>query len=266
MRRMQRLTMSWWLMAACGPEAPQGGSTATDPDPSSTSASSTDTPSPSTSTTEAPTTGTPTTEISTTTDSTGAESSTTGTTSVTSTTGDSSSGESTATEGGTTGEAAPCCVAPEEPTSSVQAQTPVGTRALPWAVYSISGGECGGQRFLYLYPEASGVEAPIFEIQGVDHLEIAVSNYMGMWPSDFLGTGPAEVWAHFGGQSANITGEITISEYDSGSEDTLWCDPEVTPIVPDAHVSFTIALKADGWDIAGEVVANYCPELNKLCP
>ena len=30
MRRMQRLTMGWWLMAACGPEAPQGGSTAMD--------------------------------------------------------------------------------------------------------------------------------------------------------------------------------------------------------------------------------------------
>lgn len=257
------------MMAACGPEAPEGGSTAADPDPSSTSPSSTDTPIPSTSTastTEAPTTGAPTTEVSTTIDSTGAESSSTGPGPATSTTGDDSSGESTATEGSTTGEAAPCCVAPDQPTSSVQAQTPVGTRALPWAAYSISGGECGGSRFLYLYSEASGVEAPLSEMEGVDHLEIRISSSMDMWPNDFLGTGPAQVTAHFDGQFASIAGEITILEYDSGSEDTLWCDPESTPVMPDGHLSFTIAVKADGWDIAGEVVASYCPALDKLCP
>lgn len=254
------------MMAACGPEAPEGGSTAMDPDPSSTNPSSTDTPIPSTSTaTEVPTTGAPTT-VSTTTDSTGAESSTSGPMPATSTTGDTSSGEPTATEGNTTGEAAPCCVASDEPTSTVQAQTPVGTRALPWAVYSISGGECGGARFLYLFSEASGVEAPLFGMDGVDHLEIVISGHMDMWPEDFIGTGPAMVNAHFGGQSASIAGEVTILEYDSGSEDTLWCEPETTPVVPDAHISFTIALKTDGWDIAGEVVADYCPALSKFCP
>lgn len=245
------------MVAACGPGAPEGGSTATDPDPSSTTHSSTDTPIPSTSTastTEVPTTGAPTTEVSTTTDSTGAGSSAT------------SSGESTATEGSTTGEAAPCCVAPDEPTSTVQAQTPVGTRALPWAFYSISGGECGGMRYLYLYPEASGVEAPLFDMDDVDYLEISISAYMNMWPGDFIGTGPAEVRAHFDGQSANITGEITILQYDSGSEHTLGCLPEETPVMPDAHILFTIALKADGWDIVGEVVAGYCPALSKFCP
>ena len=184
----------------------------------------------------------------------------------TSTTGDTSSGDMTTTEGSTTGEAAPCCVAPDEPTSSVQAQTPVGSRALPWAVYGISGGECGGTRFLYLYSEAAGVEAPLFDMDGVDHLEITLSSYMDMWPDDFIGTGPAEVKAHFDGQSASIAGEITILQYDSGSEGYLWCDPEGTPVTPDAHISFTIALKADGWDIAGEVVADYCPALDKICP
>ena len=262
MQRVQRFTICGWMVAACGPQSPEGGSTATDPEPSSTTSSSTDTPSPST---EVPTTGAPTTEGSTTTDSsTGAESSTTGP--ATSTTGDTSSGDMTVTEGSATGEAAPCCVAPEEPTSSVQAQTPVGTRALPWAAYGISGGECGGERLLYLYPEASGVEAPLFSMNGVDHLEITISTYMDMWPNDFLGTGPAEVKAHFDGQSAGVAGEITVLEYDSGSEGSQWCDPEATPVMPDAHVSFTIALKADGWDIAGEVVAAYCPSLDKLCP
>jgi hypothetical protein len=148
----------------------------------------------------------------------------------------------------------------------VQAQTPVGTRALPWASYSISGGECGGTRYLYLYPEASGVEAPLFDMDGVDYLEITISAYMNMWPGDFIGTGPAEVRAHFDGQSADITGEITVLQYDSGSEDTLGCLPEETPVMPDAHISFTIALKTDGWDIAGEVVAGYCPALSKFCP
>ena len=89
---------------------------------------------------------------------------------------------------------------------------------------------------------------------------------MDMWPDDFIGTGPAEVKAHFDGQSASIAGEITILQYDSGSEFTLGCDPEATPVMPDAHISFTIALKADGWDIAGEVVADYCPALSKICP
>lgn len=263
MRRMQRLAICGWMTAACGPGAPEGGTTPTEPDPSSTTASSTDTPSPSTSTastTEVPTTGASTTEGSTTTDSTSAA------TSTTSTTDDTASGESTATEGSTTGEAAPCCVAPDEPTSSVQAQTPVGTRALPWAAYGISGGECGGARFLYLYSEASGVEAPSFELDGVDHLEIMINSYRGMWPNDFIGTGPAEVTARFDGQFASVTGELTVLEYDSGSEDTLGCTPEMTPVMPDAHISFTIALKADGWDIAGEVVAGYCPALSKFCP
>jgi hypothetical protein len=266
---MQRRAFCWLMMAACGPEVPQGGSTATDPDPTSTSASSTDTTSPSTSTastTAVPTTGAPTTEGSTTADSTGVESSTTGPVPVTSTTGDTSSEGSTDTEGSTTGEPTPCCVAPAEPTSSVQAQTPVGARTLPWAVYSVSGGECGGARFLYLYPEASSVEAQSFEMDGPDYLKLTVSTYMDMWPNDFIGTGPAEVEARFDGQFANTTGEITILEYESDSEDVLWCDPEATPVVSDAHVSFTIALKADGWDVAGEVVADYCPALNQICP
>lgn len=89
---------------------------------------------------------------------------------------------------------------------------------------------------------------------------------MAMWPNGFIGTGPAEVTAHFDGQFASIAGEITILEYDSGSEATLWCDPESTPVMPDAHLSFTIAVKADGWDIAGEVVASYCPASSKFCP
>ncbi|WP_143141216.1 hypothetical protein [Nannocystis exedens] len=148
----------------------------------------------------------------------------------------------------------------------MQAQTPVGTRTLPWAVYGISGGECGGARFLYLFSEASGVEAPLFALDGVDHVEVMISSSMDMWPDDFIGTGPAEVTAHFDGQSASIAGEITILQYDSGSEDTLWCEPEATPVMPDAHISFTIALKADGWDIAGEVMADYCPALSKFCP
>ncbi|WAS91751.1 hypothetical protein [Nannocystis punicea] len=269
---MQRYALCWLMLAACGPGAPQDDSTATDPDPTSTTTASTDTTTSSStstaSTTAVPTTGAPTTDGSTTIDSTGVESSTTGPMPVTSTTGDTSSGESTDTEGSTTGEPGPCCVAPAEPTSTVQAQTPVGARTLPWAAYSVSGGECGGALFLYLYPEASSVGTPSFEMEGPDYMKISVSMYMDMWPNDFIGTGPAEVEVRFDNEFANITGEITILEYDGGfsEDDVLWCDPEATPVMPDSHVSFTIAFKADGWDIAGEVVADYCPAMNQICP
>lgn len=45
-----------------------------------------------------------------------------------------------------------------------------------------------------------------------------------------------------------------------------WCDPEVVPVETDAHFWFTVALKADGWDVAGQVTADYCPALNRICP
>ena len=72
--------------------------------------------------------------------------------------------------------------------------------------------------------------------------------------------------AHFDGQEAEIEGEITIHEYVGFPEEPSWCDPEELPLMSDALISFTIDLKADGWDLAGEVVASYCPELNQLCP
>lgn len=251
LQEMQRLAICCLMMAACGPGAPpvQGGSTTSASDGTSAAASSTSAGP----TTDASTTGAPTTDA-------------TGPMPVTSTTGDTSSGESTAVEGSSTGEPAPCCVAPDAPTSSLQAETPVGARALPWAVYSVSGGECGGAFFVHLYPEASGVDTQWPELENVDYLKLEVSSYMDMWPNGFIGTGPVWVEAHFDGQFANTEGEITILEFDDDPENIAWCDPEATPVMLDAHVSFTIALKSDGWDIAGEVLANYCPALNQICP
>lgn len=263
---MQRFALACLMtLAACGPGAPQDSSTSTDSDGTSTTTSSTSTTTSSTSatqTTDAPTTSSTTTEASTTTD--GLESTTTDATSSTSST--TSTSESTTSDSGTTGEAGPCCIAPDEPTSTVQAVTPVGARALPWAVYSISGGECGGARYLYLYPDASGVDTQYPDLPFTDYIEISISTYMDMWPNDFIGTGPASILAHFDGQSANTEGEITVLEYNGFSENTLWCDPEEIPVIRDTHISFTIALAAEGWEIAGEVVANYCPALNSICP
>lgn len=245
------------MMAACGPEAPQDTDTTADPDGTATTTTTS-------TSTDAPTTGSTTAaDTSTTTDGTA---STTEAATVTSTTEAATIGEPTETESSTTGAPGPCCVAPDAPTSSVQAVTPVGTRSLPWAVYSISGGECGGRIALYLYPQASDVDTGHDKQHVVEHMEILVSSYMGQWPDGFIGTGPATVAAQFDGQSASVEGEITILEYVGSPEEPLWCDPEETPAASDAHVSFTIALKADGWDVAGEVLASYCPALNTICP
>jgi hypothetical protein len=250
---MRRPAIFLLVAAACGPEPP--------PTQHDTATSAGSTGAVTSSTGATPTTG------ATTSDGSGAEPSTGALpgTSTTSTTGSSSGGESSTGEGGTTGELAPCCLAPDEPTSSVQATTPVGVRALPWATLSVSGGECGGSIFMDLFTDSSaiGVEWP--ELNGVDHLRISASSYMDMWPNGFMGAGPVWVEASFDGQSAMIEGEITILEFVDDPEGG-WCDPDRVPIESDAHASFTIALKADGWDVAGQVLANYCPALNQICP
>lgn len=196
---------------------------------------------------------------------TSAGTSTTGVTPGTTTSGGSSGGASTTGEGSTTGEDPPCCVAPAEPTSSVQAATPIGAAALPWASFGESGGECGGSIFMYLFPDAASVGLTWVELEGVDHLRVTASSYLDMWPDGFTGTGPVSIEAHFGGQLAMIDGEITILEF-VPEQDGGWCDPEMLPFETDAHVSFTIALKSDGWQIEGQVLAPYCPSLNVICP
>lgn len=188
------------------------------------------------------------------------------TTGVTPGTSTSSTGAGSTTDGGTTGEAPPCCLAPAEPTSTVKAVTPIGARTLPWATLSESGGECGGTIYMDLFPDVTSIGVTWAELDGVDSLRIAASRYMDMWPDDFLGTGPVSIEARFGGQVAMTTGEITILEFVPEMNGAGWCAPESIPYESDARVVFTISLQADGWDIAGEVLAAYCPSLNVLCP
>lgn len=250
---MRRSTIFLLLATACGPEpAPM--------QPDTTSADSTGVLN--TSTSAAPTSGATTGDGLTT----GDVMSSTGATPGTSTTGSTTGGESTTDASSTTGEPAACCLVPNEPTSSVQADTPVGARTLPWATFSVSGGECGGSRLMFLYPEPSGIGTDWGEIDNIDYLRIDISAYMNMWPNGFMGTGPAAFLARFDGKVAMTEGEITILEIDDDVEDILWCSPEDVPVDIDAHVTFTIALKADGWDVAGQVTADYCPALNQICP
>lgn len=249
------------VLVACGPDSPTNedtgtvGDTGTDPTTSSSPTSTNSGESTTTTTSGDPATSEPGTETSTTADS--DDPLTTTTTTSTST---SSEGSSTSDE---TGEAFPCCVAPDEPSAAVEAKTPLGDLTLAWASFGISSGECGGDWFLHLYPDAAQVGT-----EGPDELRITAQTAASemMWPDGFIGTGPVTIEARVGAEFLSVEAEITVVEVDADGIFDVFCNFEGPPIDTDLHVQFTIAAELDGWSVQGEARAEYCPTLDLVCP
>lgn len=196
--------------------------------------------------------------------------------------GDGSSGGSTSTgtppgdtttggsEGGTStttmGEAEPwlCCKAPPAPTVSVEAKTPIGMKTFEWAVYAVTGGECGGGRFLYLLEEPGQIEAGMEESIMGSFIKLTANLNDPMWSNGFVGTGAVIVEANIDGQLAVADGALTITEFDDSGREEL-CDPDM-PVDITTHVKFEISLQQGDWDIQGQGMGYYCSDFSVFCP
>lgn len=181
-----------------------------------------------------------------------------------------STGTETASEGGTStttmGDAdpSPCCEAPMAPTASVDATTPMGTRKFEWAVYAITGGECGGGRFVHLLAEPQQIEASSEEWMMGDWITLTANLNDPAWTNGFIGTGPVIVEANIDGQYAVTDGDLTITEFDDTDLDEF-CDLDM-PADITTHVKFEISLQQNGWDIQGQGLGYYCSKFSLICP
>lgn len=184
----------------------------------------------------------------------------TGTEGTTSTSGvDTTVADTSSTTGNDTGEWGSCCQIPDMPNAVVSGMTPFGPIDLPWAWYGEGTGQCPDLRFMRILPNAE-----LHPNEQLRHLYVSMDT--DKWKNGFQGPGPVwvEVWEN--GKGSLGTGTIDVLSYDP-AEEPLWCQPGDPVVMTDAKfvATFTVKDVQNGWDLAGEVTATYCPIFNELC-
>lgn len=121
--------------------------------------------------------------------------------------------------------------------------------------FGIHGGECGGHSVLRGGSLALGHEVG-------PRLEIYVDSSLAM-----PGTFPAVV--HGGrraGEDGDGRGSVDVVTPSMGPFEPSWCTPGDPVVMTDLDDELSFPIAAEGWDVAGKVVALYCPQLNVFCP